>query len=269
MRKVTEDESKTLQIEMLDELHKTCVENGINYYLMYGTLLGSIRHEGYIPWDDDIDVTMSREDYEKFKTIFSHEYISVVDCYNTKDYYLPMPKMINKNTILKEDIDTEKSIGAYIDIFILDKVNPSTYSYRKILRKELFYRNLLALKIKPGSDKRKGIKKIVHTILNKLCRNMDMNRISRKMNDSAVWLSKDIADNAYFQIFTQAEAYNIVKVFNIEWFTEKQLSIFEGKKYIIPTGFKEILTRLYGDYMQLPPLNERISKHENSIFWIK
>ena len=111
-------EYKKILLATLDELDSFCRKNDIRYFLIGGTLLGAIRHKGFIPWDDDIDVGMFQEDYEKFKKAYinNHEFY-FIDCFLDKRYYLPYGKFCCRRIDLHENINTKLHIGAFIDIF--------------------------------------------------------------------------------------------------------------------------------------------------------
>lgn len=267
MKIINENETRRLQLQMLDIIHKVCSENDIRYYLMYGSLLGAIRHNGFIPWDDDIDIIMFREDYYRLRNKFHMEGMSIIDCEIDENYYLPIPKVINTNTILKEDVDSKYKIGVYIDIFLLDTVETESLKYKMLVIRELIFRGLLASKILPQSDKRKGIKRLIHSVLNIVLKNVKMNTLSKIMNQIAKNSSKNNPMSNTLQIFTQTEAHNLKKTFERKWFLDRKKWKFENNEYYVPARYKEILECLYGDYMALPPKNERIRKHSNDAFW--
>ena len=123
MERMSKEELRKTQIGILDYFTNICEENGINYFLTYGTLLGAIRHKGYIPWDDDIDVAMLREDYDKLIDVFntnnnSRYRFSCVE--NDPLCMYPFGKIIDENTILYERGEQGIEIGVYIDVFVYD-----------------------------------------------------------------------------------------------------------------------------------------------------
>ena len=104
-------ELKKIQLGLLNALDDYCVQNDLTYYLAYGTLIGAIRHKGYIPWDDDIDVMMPREDYNKFIANFNNDKhasnLKAISHEIDTDYYLSFAKLINKSTVMQEEVNSD------------------------------------------------------------------------------------------------------------------------------------------------------------------
>ena len=121
MDKLTTAEVKKIELDMLAYIHKVCVENNIRYWVCGGTLIGAIRHNGFIPWDDDIDIDMPRPDFERFKKIADSSRYMLLTAENEK-YYYASAKLVDNNTVLNENnfegnID---GLGVFVDIFPLD-----------------------------------------------------------------------------------------------------------------------------------------------------
>lgn len=125
MDEFTIQDVQKLEFDILKYIKKVCDENKINYYLAYGTLIGAVRHHGFIPWDDDIDIMMPREDFIKFVESTNkdkHDYFKVVCRENNTNFTAPLPKVIDSRTKLTQHYGfIEKvDLGVYVDIFILD-----------------------------------------------------------------------------------------------------------------------------------------------------
>ena len=131
-------EFKQIASGILYDFDSICRKHGIVYSITYGTLLGAVRHKGYIPWDDDIDIMMTRKEYNKFLSYGigelekNHKLLSLE---TTPEYESPLPKIIDTNTILHQlnHIPESIDLGVYIDIFLLDKV-PINKNIRRILK---------------------------------------------------------------------------------------------------------------------------------------
>ena len=123
------EELKSRQLEILTRIDKFCTEHNIQYSLAFGTLLGAIRHKGYIPWDDDIDIMMLRSDYNRFISLFYDEQLRVLSIENESRYILPFAKVVDNNSILIEQSTMELPLGIYVDIFPVDNI-PDDISLR-------------------------------------------------------------------------------------------------------------------------------------------
>ena len=140
-RKIDVDELKRIQLDILKQVDKFCRNNDITYYLAYGSLLGAVRHKGYIPWDDDIDIVMPRPDYERFKDEFnaSEKNYKVRDYEIDNTFLYPSSKVEFVKSELKEFVKHPSKLGVNIDIFVLDAVR---YDDHEIIRK-LYKMNML------------------------------------------------------------------------------------------------------------------------------
>lgn len=258
---------QTIQFELLVEFDRICKENNIMYQLFSGTLLGAIRHKGFIPWDDDIDVCMLREEYDKFLTVYKKELNEQYFLQNYETDPLSMfhfSKLIKNNTIYRTNTyrDIDMNHGIFIDIFPMDNVKPNTkignihrmlYSFgfhvissmnknrcyqaknklTKYLRLSLYY----STKVLPKNS--------IHVILDKaICMfdNQDTTYVSCITNGD----SKELIDK------TTVERATFIDL--IEW-------EFEGIKFPVPKEYDYILTKQYGKYLELPPVEEQKPHH--------
>lgn len=259
-KKIDIDELKKIQLNILDYINKFCKENNINYWIDCGTLLGAVRHKGYIPWDDDIDIGMLREDYIKFMNSFNNNNDSnyKFHCYELdKNWYYPYGKVLDERTILYEpDEETGIKSSVYIDVFIYDRVIDDEKIISKMFKRRDIYTKLNNLQMNRHFvsnnkqkynwfrypfhllmqlfPKRYFVKKNIKNSM-KYC-NIDTNVVGNFTSVTKMTCKKDI-----FKSFTQLE--------------------FEGKKYMAPIGYKEWLQNFYGDYMKLPPEEKRVSHH--------
>ena len=142
------DEQKKIQLEMLKEIRDICDEAGLMYFLGGGTLLGAVRHKGYIPWDDDIDLMMPREDYNKLLKIFNEKCngkSKLLYYGNLKEYYYPYAKVVNTETRLVElDCRNLDEMGVFIDIFPIDFLPEDDKKIKKIFNKFKFLYRIIA-----------------------------------------------------------------------------------------------------------------------------
>jgi len=263
LKKMSFEEVRYTQIEMLKEFHEFCLDNNLRYFLDAGTLLGAVRHDGFIPWDDDIDLAMPREDYNKLLHLAKGGY---------KNYGLLMPensiytylKIVDTRTLLIEDINnTKNNIGVYLDIYPKDGLlSMGLYSYIKceIIRILCLKHWFNKVTIHKWKKSRQLTKKIIASF-GKLTLK-DPNNALKKMLKIAEKNSFD--DSPYVATLESGGLKNCI---HSSHFKERKLQQFENLQVYIPCGFHEYLTVLYGDYMKLPPDHEQQSHHVYDAYW--
>ena len=256
MREISGEEFKKIIFDILCVFDDFCVQNDIDYVLAYGTCLGAVRHNGFIPWDDDIDVMMTRENYNKFIELWrnnAHYKLYSHDTMGNK-FVCPLPKLCDERTILKKPNMKEKFVhGAYIDIFILDYMPEEKEIAKKTLENAIQlscnYMNSISKIPNNASAKHK-----IYCCLLKL--------IGAKRFVKA--LEKNIKDNVV-QKSNTLSCLNFStggsKLWPSNFFEQTTDHIFEGRNFKIPKMYDEYLTSSYGNYMQLPPENDRVSNH--------
>lgn len=258
------EEVKKVQVEILLEFDRICKENNIHYNLYYGTLLGAVRHKGFIPWDDDIDVAMTRENYNKFLEVYSQqidEKYFVQNYESDPNFFRTFTRVRKNKTIYKQrhykDLDIHH--GIFIDVFPFDGVdqnkNKETLRYKYLY----FLRRLNIIK-HFGVDKNASrVKKAAQNLINQVIPNLKFNQyltkvMTRKNNMNTGYIN-DINDVSEYNSF---EKYLIKK----EDFLDSILMDFEGHQFPIPSKYDKYLKRAYGDYMKLPPKEERKPHHQ-------
>lgn len=268
MKSLSVVDSKKLQLNLLSSIHDFCTEHHLKYYMIWGTLLGAVRHKGFIPWDDDIDIIMFREDYDAFCSMYHDENAKIVDCRKDNGYYLPFAKVVDTRTVLKENIKSDMEIGVYVDIFVLDAVSHSSIKNKLAVWRLLLYRDLLMLGVVPESDKRKGFRKILYNIMRPMSKIMSMNKISKKMDSIAKNLACFEKNHVFYAPLLELDP-RATKCFRYlyEQFGEGCLLEFENFKFYAPVKYVEILKNCYGDFMIFPPEKDRVSHHEYEQYW--
>ena len=248
------------QYELLVELDRICKKNKIEYFLDGGTLLGAVRHKGFIPWDDDLDVGMLRKDYEKFKKIITKdldEKYFFQDMDNDKNYGFPFGKLRINNTKYTERIasKTKAKDGIYIDIFPFDYIDNDEAKSKKDFLKVVILRMLLLLKknyIIDADTFKKKIEKVILKIMSAFVSSKylikKINKITNKFNNQ---------ETKYVANF--ASPYFNKNRFKIEWIKDKKELQFEKGKYMCLKNYDDYLTYVYNDYMTLPPVEKRRS----------
>jgi lipopolysaccharide cholinephosphotransferase len=248
-----------VQVQILDEMVRICEKYNLTYFLAYGTLLGAVRHKGFIPWDDDIDITMPRKDYERFLELCNTELHN--------DYYIadvpfmriiPWLRLCKKNTLFVADYITNESdyFGIYIDIFPGDNVPKN--ALLQYLRYNLIRIGNISLFLKDGRlnyrDIKNPIERIIAQLIKILTNRSDFStlfNLRKKImtfynNRKTGLIANSISTYGYKkETFLESIIYPLGKI------------EFEGKYYSCPNNADLFLKHVYGDYMQVPPIEER------------
>lgn len=258
MRKLSLEEIKKIEVNILDYISDICRKNNLKYFLAYGTLIGAIRHKGFIPWDDDIDIAMPREDYEKLLGILkSQSGTSKYDCLIPLEdgYYYEFAKVIDTSTIVQEQTTITSRCGVWVDIFPLDGLKKEDKLSHILLL--LLNRCRAASVNKSFPHKTNGLAVPLEYVFWKICRLIGYKTFLK----SSIRLSKKYKydDCGLVGFASSYPAHN--KYMLKKWF-EKTVEVpFEDKLFDAPVGFDEYLSTQYGDYMQLPPEDKRVSHH--------
>lgn len=255
-------ELKDLEVAILDYIDEVCKRHNISYYLAYGTLIGAIRHKGFIPWDDDIDICMLREDYNRFIEVTK----SNTDRYrlfhfsNTAGAYIEYAKVVDSHTeIISGQADLVQGDGVWVDIFPLDYIPRNVSIIRPIIK---LSRTLRVLSVQPQFPNKHS--RILYPLWF-VGRIVGYKPFLKLTN----WLSQTANSGEEIGFMaTLSSQYSSKFAYPAKWFKEAVLVDFEGKKYPAPKYFDEYLQSQYGDYMQLPPIEKRVS-HPMNAYWKK
>lgn len=253
-----------IELDMLVELDRVCRENDIPYRITGGTLLGAVRHKGFIPWDDDADVNMLREDYERFKKIANQlnpEICWFQDHDTDPDYRWGYAKLRRTGTkyVRVGQEHMKCKTGIFIDVFPLDNVPHSTIG--RILQDWycFFLRKITYSEVGRVSDKESAFARGIYSLLAKIpvdfvfkrIRAMTKNTRNSDPNDVRVLMFR-----AAGKLYTKNSLHSRFGV-KKEWLREFRQYEFEGKILQGPKNYHDYLTYMYGDYMKLPPVEKR------------
>ena len=253
------DDLKKVELDILKQFIKVCKKLNLSYYLLGGTLIGAVRHKGFIPWDDDIDVCMRRKDYEIFiregQKYLNNNYF--IQTYETDQGYLNnFAKIRNSNTTFIESSvkNINMNHGIYIDIFPLDNL----YNYNKLKEKLIHYHLYKEYYLEHG----KTIQKIIVRVANFLYNNKTKVQLCKKLDNMYTKMN----DKKLEKIVNYCGAWGVQRESHYVEDFEKLVDVkFEDVYVKAPIGYKRVLTDTYGDYMKLPPEEKRVAHHYSEI----
>ena len=272
MKELTLIELQQMSLDILRNVHAFCEANHIRYSLAYGSLIGAIRHKGFIPWDDDIDIIMPRPDYEKFSSLYkSDKYIfSSKDV--DRDCLLSFGRVCDvKRTMVRTSIPWHRNTyGVWIDVFPVDAAEDDFNQFTKRIATNS--KLLLMLQhsrracghLPKGSPLLLQLKQLARKLLflngafcSCIIKSIDLHARRFEYGSTGHWgllsfnsyKEKDYHDNSLFSKITSVE--------------------FEGEKFYALAGYDTYLRQLYGDYMQLPPIDQQKPKQSYLRFYWK
>lgn len=274
MKEMSLKEVQSVNLEIMKDIHSFCEKNGIHYSLAYGTLIGAIRHKGFIPWDNDIDVMMPRPDFERF----SREYKSAngyrLSSAYDDDTYVNFTRVYNSETLVEAPLVPAKfDIGVWVDIFPIDAI-PDDETIRKDQFKRLRRFTHFVMIYRAGWVRWKKTKSVTVRI-KALFRQLQLllvargnfkfwhNRIIEICNENKFGTTKRCSS----LLCVEANAKNKQEIFSIDDFKDFELHPFENEFFYIASGYDNILRSIFGDYMRLPPEEKRHSHSLSSFYW--
>lgn len=271
MKELTISEIQQGSFILLDKLTTVLEKHGWHYYLAYGTLIGAVRHKGFIPWDDDIDIWMLRSDYESFLKYYldnAEEFRNYrLFHYSTnKRYPYPIMRFSDKKHTVKYKNVKDYGLGLFVDIYPLDEIIPTDMTYRKRINKE---RYAVARAVGTSDSLVKSIARYLYRIPSLLlfsCHSRselinDLDRNAQLFNGEGTGYLANTNWDYY-----EPNYYYFPQSFFIG---DETKLLFNGKKFAVPCEYEKVLNVLYGDYMKLPPLDKQHPTHNYSVFSVE
>ena len=256
----------TTMCEILDEIVRICEENGLQYFLVGGTLLGAVRHKGFIPWDDDLDVAMPRKDYDKFTKLCQTELSTRFYLHCTEfdpNYWISFNKVKKHGTIFETKQDSTINTpykGVFVDVFPLDNASKERSFWQDIQAYAVKGLNSFQFRRTGATMPTKypvGLK-----ILSPILSLFPMPVLSRLTQRIMKLNHND--DSKYFVSLGSFINFRKQTMEKSIYFPPSKVE-FEGKLYMAPRDYDYVLSRLYGDYMKVPPPEKRITHRPNRI----
>ncbi|MEG1457924.1 MAG: LicD family protein [Acetivibrio sp.] len=238
------EEIKREQLQVLKFLDRICKENNIRYYLTYGTLLGAVRHSGYIPWDDDIDILVEIKDLKRLVEILKdNEDYTMISCFNTENYFEEFAMLTSNHTISDiNNFPVQMSAGVFVELFPLSGLPSGEKEYEDYI-----------IHIKELEMKRCG----------KLYSPVECKRASDELMDYIASYDFDECEYAGFLL----SPYYLKDRFKKDVFEYGERLLFEGNFLSVPKNYDQYLKQIYGDYMKLPPIEEQYTHHFYKAYW--
>ncbi len=264
MKELSLREIQLVEFEVLKKLAELCDKLNLRYYLFYGTLLGAVRHQGFIPWDDDVDVAMPRPDYEillDYCAKHAEELAPyrLMNCRTDKQYIYPIARLCDTRYQVDYEGVVEYGLGLFVDIYPLDgcgNTPEEAVAVHKMTHKAQALTSLAGLdKFKPSlsGGLLRSLAKFAGYCYVKLRGAQHFAVMADKKAMSVDYeTSKYISCTVWFDMYQWCEK---------DLFDPAETLIFEGHAFPVPAGADRLMQEWYGDYMQLPPQEEQVGHH--------
>ncbi len=253
-----------VELRLMQTVIKICDTEKIDYFLIGGSLLGAIRHHGFIPWDDDIDIGMRRSEYQRFIAV-ANRYLDPEQYFlqtgaSDPDYGLSYMKLLDVNTYIEEKNNVNNAFkGVFVDIFPFDKI-PDDEALR---RSQMMHFRLedAAILLRLNYN---FVKTPLRNLLTKRTPQQLAEVNGHKQDREGYMRLYEQSDSRTYKNLASQYDYD-KEILSYQELTELESAPFEDLQVKIPRAYDQILTRMYGDYLQLPPADQRVEKHLNKL----
>ena len=265
MRELSLEEQKKILLEILVDFDRVCRANDISYSIAYGTLLGAVRHRGFIPWDDDVDVVVTREDYNRLRNILNgqleenHYFVCAED---DRRFSAPLAKIIDQRTVLNqlEHHSDRMDLGVYIDIFVLDYIPDDQAKRAKTLKKSVILRKIWSFCGTVNEENPAPVR-----LLRRLANRTPLAR------RTALYINRWAENNTEYRNAVNIITFNDdqMEIYIMDAADLKELNEyeFEGRRFLGIRDYDKYLRRWYDEYMEFPPEEKRVSHHVTEVYW--
>lgn len=256
--KLNVEDLKKIELNILLDVAAFCDNHGIRYTLQYGTLLGAVRHKGFIPWDDDIDIGMPRDDYERFIREYKSERYKLLEQSIDKAYPYAFGKVIDINTVIYEPAQYDYPMGLYIDILPIDGLPMDEKKRVKHLKRANRLAHMAIIKLISPDFPSNMKQKILRVGAKTLMLPISYRRIVSWQVAHAKKFEFDTSD--YVSVLTVRHVSSL-GMQKRSYYTNLTEVEFEGQLFKAPEAYDDYLTAIFKDYMKLPPEEKRVSNH--------
>lgn len=266
MKEITFKESQQIALEILKKLAQICEENNLCYTLAWGTLIGAIRHKGFIPWDDDVDIVMPRPDYDRLLKIFKEnkDELMPLECLameTRKNYPHMIARISDSRTWIDVTNEKDCGMGIFVDIYPFDGVGNDIDEARKMMftigkNNSLIF--LAARKYFHKGNTKGFLRTMIKFPAFIYTHVLGQKYFVRKTNKLLQTL--DYESSTFFSCPAWFTHHDKI-IFTKNQMVERIKCQFEDTEFYIPKDYDTVLRMTYGNYMQLPPENERVHHH--------
>ena len=260
-------EIQKMELGIMEYIHEVCQKIGAKYFLAYGSLIGAVRHKGFIPWDDDMDICMLRDDYKKLQDyLIAHpdERYELMSYKNNINYVYPFMKIKDNQTYLvEEDVRIDSNMGIYVDIFPVDGYEDDQ-AFKDKMTKIIKKRQLSCYTFKGITNTKSVVNSMIRYISVMIFYFTNTNKYVSQIDELAKSRKVEDYEQVDYLIYKDMNK----PVWKREWLENVETGNFEGKEFMIPNHYHEILTSDYGNYMQLPPVEQQVSHHDFKLWKI-
>ena len=261
------DEMRSVQINILQVIHDFCEKHGIRYSMACGTLLGAVRHKGYIPWDDDIDIYLLREDYEKLISQFPEQLnnIKIASLSRDPSWEYAYAKAYDERTFVKETAVVNKPIGVNIDVYPIDRVPEDKSQWKRYNLKRKIIHKAYYVKFLKFDKERPLLKNLFHIATKLLLFPVSLRKLAEIINK----YSQKYNNTESPLVFESIQGWRVKNPFLRQSMQEVIDMPFENSVFKGMQGYDDYLKAAYGKYMELPPVEKRVNHHTFVPYWKK